>query len=203
MMCFWRRVFSSMLFSFLAVHGWAGGSGLNVAVVANAASSNSLELGNYYCEQRHVPPQNYLRIAWTGSNVEWSHEAFTNTLLNPLLAMLSIRQLTSQVDYVVLSMDIPYRVIDNGGMLEAGANTTTSAIYYGFKPDFPPAPPFSIPPLPASCSLPPVASNSYAGSEGIFRASAPLTAPTNSLMTFMITSSNLALAKAIVDQGLA
>ena len=31
---------------------WAGGSGLNVIVVVNQNSTNSVQLGNDYCEQR-------------------------------------------------------------------------------------------------------------------------------------------------------
>ena len=45
---------------------WAGGSGLNVIVVVNQNSTNSVQLGNHYCEQRGVPPQNVLRMtSWT------------------------------------------------------------------------------------------------------------------------------------------
>src|SRR5437016_7980899 len=86
---------------------WAGGSGLNVVVVVNQNSTNSVELGNYYCEKREVPPQNLLRINWPGNTNSWTNADFATTLLNPLVSMLSSRQLTNQVDYVVLSMDIP------------------------------------------------------------------------------------------------
>src|SRR5512146_166647 len=48
----------------LALTAGAGGSGLNTVVVVNQASSNSCELGNYYCERRQVPPENLLRIDW-------------------------------------------------------------------------------------------------------------------------------------------
>src|SRR5258707_15487609 len=89
---------------------FAGGSGLNVVVVVNQNSTNSIQLGNYYCEQRHVPPQNLLRISWAGGNVDWTITDYNTYLLNPLLTMLSSRQLTNQIDYIVLSMDIPYRV---------------------------------------------------------------------------------------------
>src|SRR5260221_9069294 len=89
---------------------FAGGSGLNVVVVANTTSANSLQLANYYCEKRQVPPQNVLYINWPGTNVEWSLTDYQNTLLTPLEAMLSSRGLTNQIDYVVLSMDIPYRI---------------------------------------------------------------------------------------------
>ena len=91
---------------------FAGGSGLNVVVVVNQNSTNSVQLGNYYSEKRGVPPQNFLRITnhWTGSNVWWTRAEFETNLLNPLVAMLTARHLTNQVDYIVLSMDFPYQV---------------------------------------------------------------------------------------------
>src|SRR5271165_1541558 len=82
----------------------AGGSGYNVVIVVNQSSSNSVQLGNYYAEKRQVPPQNFLRVNWTGGNIAWDETNFNATLLNPLLAMLASRQLTNQIDYVVLSM---------------------------------------------------------------------------------------------------
>ena len=118
---------------------FAGGSGLNVVVVVNQNSTNSVQLGNYYCERRGVPPQNFLRITnWTGGNVEWTTSDFTNSLVNPLLSMLSTRTITNQIDYIVLSMDFPYRVVQTGA--PSGNNSTTAALFYGFKADDPTAP---------------------------------------------------------------
>src|SRR5436309_14775352 len=99
---------------FLSAPAWAAGSGLIVVVVVNQNSTNSVQLGNYYCEQRNVPPQNLLRINWSGGNVNWSSSELNTFLVSPLLAMLSARQLTNQIDYVVLSMDIPYQVLGVG-----------------------------------------------------------------------------------------
>jgi uncharacterized protein (TIGR03790 family) len=170
---------------------FAGGSGLNVVVVVNQNSTNSVQLGNYYCERRCVPPQNLLRITnWTGGNVQWTTSDFTNSLVNPLLSMLSSRGLTNQIDYIVLSMDFPYRVVQTGA--PSGNNSTTAALFYGFKPDD----------LGDSCSLPTASSNSYAASEGIFRQT-PVAAGSNSWLVTMITSSNLAQAQAIIDRGVA
>jgi len=170
---------------------FAGGSGLNVVVVVNQNSTNSVQLGNYYCERRGVPPQNLLRITnWTGGNVEWTTSDFTNSLLNPLLGMLSSRGLTNQVDYIVLSMDFPYRVVQSGA--QSGNNGTTTALFYGFKPDD----------FGDSCSLPNASSNAYAASEGMFRQTPPV-AGSNSWLVTMLTSSNLAQAQAIVDHGVA
>ena len=123
----------------------AGGGGLNVAVVVNQASTNSVQLGNYYVEKRGVPPQNLIRINWSGSRTEWTNTEFSSFLLTPLRTAFNNRQLTNQVDYLVLSMDIPYRVVKNGSV-----NSTTSALFYGFKEDDG-AP---GPGVPASCSLP-------------------------------------------------
>src|SRR6267154_1095859 len=135
---------------------WGGGSGLNVVVVVNQNSTNSVQLGNYYSEARHVPPQNFLRMTnWTGGNVDWSDSEFLSYLYNPLVSMLASRQLTNQIDYVVLSMDIPYRV--NSGTDEP--NSTTSTLFYGFKAA--PAPD------PFQCTIAPGSTNLYAGSEGI------------------------------------
>jgi uncharacterized protein (TIGR03790 family) len=179
---------------------FAGGSGLNVVVVVNQNSTNSVQLGNYYCERRCVPPQNFLRITnWTGGNVEWATSDFTNSLVNPLLSMLSSRGLTNQIDYIVLSMDFPYRVVQSGA--QSGQNSTTAALFYGFMADDCTSDcPEGIP----GCNLPAASSNAYAFSEGIFRQTPPIAAGSNSWLVTMITSSNnLVQAEAIIDCGVA
>jgi uncharacterized protein (TIGR03790 family) len=182
---------------FSAVKLFAGGSGLNVVVVVNQNSTNSVQLGNYYCEKRGVPPQNYLRITnnWSGSNIWWTQLEFETNLLDPLVAMLADRGLTNQVDYVVLSMDIPFQVAASNGF-----NATTAALFYGFKTDdCSNNCPEGIP----GCNLPAASSNAYAFSEGIFRQTPPIAAGSNSWLVTMLTSSNLAQAQAIVDGGVA
>ncbi len=175
---------------------YAGGSGLNVVVVVNQNSTNSVQLGNYFCEQRQVPPQNLLRINWTGSNVEWTASDFTTYLLNPLVSMLSGRRLTNQIDYVLLSMDIPYRVYQGGLITQTGTNSTTSALFYGFKPDF-----ALTNYIPASCDLPGNTTNAYAASEEVFRQALPVGPGTNSWLAMMLTASTLAQAKATIDRA--
>src|SRR5262245_34275039 len=96
----------------VTLHTYGGGSGLNTVIVVNQNSTNSCDLGNYYAEARQIAPENVLRISWAGGNTSWSGSEFTNTLLNPLLSMLASRQLTNQIDYVVLSMDIPFKVFN-------------------------------------------------------------------------------------------
>ncbi len=172
---------------------WAGGSGLNVIIVVNQNSANSVQLGNDYCEQRGVPPQNLLRMTnWTGGSINWSPGDFQTNLLNPLLAMVASRGLTNQAQFVLLSMDIPYRVTDG-----TGQNSTTSALFYGFKTNG--APVAGIP----SCSLPDNSSNSYAYSELPINQAMPNTATTNSFLAMMLTDTNLAAAELTLRRSLA
>ena len=161
----------------------AGGSGLNTVVIINQASSNSCELANYFCERRGVPPENVLRVNWTGPNTSWSSSDLQAVLLNPLLEMLDSRQLSNQIDYVVLSMDIPFQT-SNGSTV----NGTTSALFYGLK---------------ANDGSGSAVTNSYAGSEAIFQQSRPASAPGYSFLTTMLTADSLAQAKQLVDQGVA
>jgi uncharacterized protein (TIGR03790 family) len=184
---------------FLAIAGqtliaWAGGSGLNVVVVVNQNSTNSVQLANDYCEKRGIPPQNMFRMTtWTGGAVTWIRSEFEDNLRDPLLAMLASSGLTNQIEYVLLSMDIPYRVQDGDS-----ENSTTSALFYGFKTNT--APP---PGTPVSCSLPDYSSNSFAFSELPFSLAKPNTAETNGFITFMLTDDSLAGAEAILSRSLA
>jgi uncharacterized protein (TIGR03790 family) len=172
---------------------WAGGSGLNVVVVVNQNSTNSLQLGNAYCELRGVPPQNVLRLTnWTGGAIEWYRTNFNTLLLNPLLSMVAARGLTNQAQFVLLSMDIPYRIRDTDSFVSQ--DSTTAAVFYGFK---------SYTSVWGTCSLPDPSSNSYAFSELPFAQAPPNTAVTNSFLTVMLTHSNLAAAELVLSRGIA
>ena len=172
---------------------FGGGSGLNVIVVVNQNSADSVQLGNDYCEQRGVPPQNLLRMTgWTGGSINWSPADFQSYLLNPLLDMVASRGLSNQAQFVVLSMDIPYRVTDGDNQ-----NSTTSALFYGFKTNTAPVSGF------ASCSLPDASFNSYAYSELPFNQAKPNTATTNAFLAMMLTDTNLAGAESILSRSVA
>ena len=183
--------FAAVLAALLASGAaWAGGSGLNMIVVVNQNSPNSLQLGNDYCEQRGVPSQNLLRMTgWTNGSINWSPGDFQTNLLNPLLAMVASRGLTNQAEFVLLSMDIPYRVTDG-----TSQNSTTSALFYGFKTNT-----GSL----GSCSLPDNSSNSYTYTELPFSQAMPNTAATNSFLAMMLTDTNLAGAESILSRGVA
>lgn len=177
-----------------AMNAFAGGSGFNLLVVVNQNSSNSVQLGNQYCAARSVPPGNLFRMTnWTGGSIAWSRSDFEGYLRDPLLAFLADSGLTNQINYVLLSMDIPYRVTE-----EDSANSTTSVLYYGFKTNSS----MVGPDLPTTCSLPDSSSNSFAFSEMPFELAKPNTATTNSFLAFMLTDNTLSGARAILARGL-
>jgi len=191
-----NRICLSWLAALMAAapYARAGESGLNVIVVVNQNSANSLQLGNDYCEWRGVPPQNVLRMTgWTSGSISWTQSNFESYLLNPLLAMVSSNGLAQQAQVVLLSMDIPYRVINGDS-----ENGTTSALFYGFKTN-------TTPPagLPDTCSLPDDSTNSYSYSELPFALAEPATAGTNAFLAVMLTDTNLALAQATLERGMA
>src|SRR5262249_55942490 len=65
----WVIIISLVLVLLCIREARGAGSGLNVVVVVNQNSTNSVQLGNYYAEHRQVPPQNFLRINWPGGNI--------------------------------------------------------------------------------------------------------------------------------------
>lgn len=160
---------------------YAGGSGLNTVVVINQSSSNSCALANYFCERRLVPPENILRLSWLGNNISWTSNEFVTILLDPLSEMLTGRGLTNQINYVVLSMDIPFQTIWN----TTNVNSTTSALFYGLKTYL------------GSQNH----TNSYAASEASFPQAKPASAAGDSFLATMITGHSLAEAMQLVDQG--
>jgi uncharacterized protein (TIGR03790 family) len=177
------RVFGMLLaLNSFACLLWAGGSGLNTLVVINQNSANSVELGNYYAERRQIPPENVLRISWSGGNTVWDATQFQTNLLQPLLGAITARGLSNQIQFVVLSMDIPFAIL-NGSVY----NGTTAALYYGLKTG-----------LGLDVQM---LTNSYFASEKIFAEARPTTAPGYSFLTTMLTAGSLAQAKALVDQG--
>ena len=162
----------------------AGGSGFNTVVIANQNSSNSCELANYYCQQRQIPPQNVLYINWAGGNTLWTSNDLQTTLVTPLLNMLASEQLTNQIKYVVLSMDIPFQTSDGSAV-----DSTTAALFYGLRLGNGTDPSGTI--------------SSYAASEGIFNPAATVGAPGYSFLATMITGDSLAQAEQLVNQGVA
>ncbi len=185
---FCRPVLLMVLLAYQIPPAQAAGSGLNVAVVVNRDSADSVALGNYYCERRRVHPQNLVRISWRGGKTTWTRAECQSALIEPLMAALAERRLSDQILFVVLSMDIPFRVVDG-----QDANSTTSVLFYGFKTnDWR---------NPGSCRISPEGGHRYFASELAFR---PQPASTNGprFLATLLTAEMLEEAKQTVDRGL-
>jgi uncharacterized protein (TIGR03790 family) len=164
---------------------WAGESGLNTIVIVNQASPDSLALGNYYCERRTIPPENVLKVNWTGSQSLWTDTEFTQHVWTPLTNMLASRNLTNQISLVVLSMDLPFATdVVTGGM--TNRNSTTSIMFYGAKAASAPATDLT---------------NRYARSEMPFTQIRSTGGSALHFLTTQLTAGSLAQARQLVDQG--
>ena len=120
--------------------GLGGGGPQNVLVVVNDQSLESLELGRHYTEVRGIAEINICHISvppcvqGIPASYSISESNFVSEIRTPILQYISGMRLTNQIDYIVFSRDIPYKV--NGG------NGVTSAMFYGYKssPPYPMAP---------------------------------------------------------------
>lgn len=115
----------------LPIVAWAGGGPLNVLVVVNDESLESLELGHYYREKRSIPEANMVHIR-TAINYSIDTATYSNQIRNPVMNYIASSGLSNQIDYIVFSKDIPYRVYegDYTNMRHAGL---TASIFYGLK----------------------------------------------------------------------
>jgi uncharacterized protein (TIGR03790 family) len=161
----------------LPIISFGGGSGLNTLVVANAMSSNSLEVANYYLDRRQVPREQLLPIYWSGGNTNWSATQFSNLLLHPLRTALTNRGLAGQIQFVVLSMDIPFQT----GSSPADYNSTTAALYYGLQSS--------------------AQTNAYARAETAYDLFQSSTQNSGGFLTMMLTGDTVGAVKAMIDQG--
>lgn len=163
----------------------AGGGPYNVLIVVNDASDRSLELGQYYQDARQIPERNICHIDTT-TNYTIDTVAFTNQIREPILDYISSAGLSAQVDYIVFSIDIPYRVYQSDSN---DANGLSAAMFYDYK--------YSPPP----CSLPSAALSSYYESELAFSHSDPETGNGRYYLSAILSGWDLDQAMALVDRA--
>ncbi len=107
--------------------------------------------------------------------------------------MISSRGLTNQAEIVLLSMDIPYRVINGDS-----ENGTTSALFYGFKTNTTPR---RACPTPVRCPMIRPTATPTANCPSRWR-SRTRPAPTP-FLAVMLTDTNLAQAESTLERGVA
>jgi uncharacterized protein (TIGR03790 family) len=176
-----------VLFSPLAL---AGGSPLRTLVVVNQNSDRSLELGRYYAEQRGIPDHHLFAIdTYVSNSVELA--VYSNQIEGPIRAYLTDTGLSNQIDRVVFSMDIPYRVYLPPMASNRWAGLTAT-FFYGF---------YSSPnAFVFGCDLAAGTDHDYFASERGFDRRDVLVDHRYYLAS-MLTATNLALTKRLVDRS--
>lgn len=96
-------------------------------VVVNSNSPDSQALGKYYQELRGLPSSHIFQVSMPTA-VETTRAVFDSALHTPLFDYLTASGLKDQIDIILLSMDIPYRIADG-----SDRNGTSSALFYGFR----------------------------------------------------------------------
>lgn len=127
-------IYRSVLFWSLlwaGISAEAGGGPQNVLIIANQNSARSMEMGNLYRELRGIPAAQLFPINVT-TNYNIDTAAFSNDVRGPVLAYLAETGLSNQINYLVFSRDIPYRVY-YGVQTNRQWSSITSSMFYGFK----------------------------------------------------------------------
>ncbi len=178
--------------SLVAVSVYAGGSPLRTVIVVNRNSAQSLELGRYYAGKRGIPDHHIIPITTFVSN-NIALASYSNNIEGPVRTYINENGLSNQVDHVVFSMDIPYRVYQPpfSDFRYAGL---TATFYYGF---------YSSPnAFVSGCDLAAGSENPYFEKERSFSRNAPFSS-NRLFLSAMITASNVSFAKRLVDRAVA
>jgi len=162
-----------------------GGGPLNTLVVVNSASRDSRALGAYYVEKHGLPPAHLCSIKVDPRSSSISLEAFERDIRAPIFAHIANQKLDGQIYFLVLCMDIPSRVEGNNGI--------TAALFYGYKPVAPDAPPCNT----ASNSV-----NQYYAAETAYTSTAGWN-NTHAPIPFLLTAADLETAEQVVDRAVA
>ena len=86
---------------------FAGTSASQWVVVVNGKSKNSLTLANHYCQLRDIPARNVIVLKDLPDSNTISIDEFRQSILGPVLEQIESRQLSSHVQGVAYSCDIP------------------------------------------------------------------------------------------------
>ena len=163
----------------------AGGGPYNTLLVVNAVSRDSRQLGAYYAKRHGLPPANVCTIHVDPHKPSISPDDFEASIRRPVADHLAREGLAGQIHFLVLSMDIPTRV--------NYFNSTTAALFYGYKPKAPDAP---------QCHIAPDSLNQYYAAERAYTATAGWNR-TNMPVVFALTAPDLKTGKAVVDRAVA
>jgi uncharacterized protein (TIGR03790 family) len=184
---FWNILISSLLL--LSVPDVPAGIGpQNVVVVVNDNSRDSLEIGQYYQEQRGLAERQVVHVNTT-TNGAIALTDFNSEIYDPVIHHINSSGLSNQVDTILYTIGMPYQV-GSGGR----SNGITSVTYYGFKTYDDPAT--------NTCSLPVETSNFYYEAEADFQTG--LLVPEGiGYQSAVLSGLDLGWAKTTVDRAIA
>ena len=166
---------------------FAGGGPQNLLIVVNEQSQESLELGKYYQQQRGVPERNIFRISVTPTN-NMTMATFSNDVRSPILGYISSSGLSNQVQVILFSSGIPYRI--GGTDTNLHQNAITAAMFYGFKNHA-----WNSSPQPPTDTY----QDYYTAERHFMRDSSPVS--NRYYLSALITGTNLARAKTLVQRA--
>lgn len=115
-----RLVIASFSLCFVLVQLWAAATlfaGLapeNVAVVVNADSAASVAIGDEYVKLREIPRGNVITLTKLSNVEQMPVEQFRVEILGPVLRAIEERGLTSQIDCIAYSADLPTAIHVSG-----------------------------------------------------------------------------------------
>jgi uncharacterized protein (TIGR03790 family) len=94
----------------LCLEAYAGGGPQNLALIVNPDDPDSLAIANYYIELRRIPASNVIYIPWRAEFHATTAIQFRDRIVKPVLAQLTERKLTAQIDYLAFSSGYPYMI---------------------------------------------------------------------------------------------
>src|SRR5438034_5177082 len=89
-------------------------SSQNVLVVANEASSGSVQIANYYAGKHSLPPEQVLLIRAPVED-EIERRTYQRQIEGPIAAWLNAHAAQDRILYIVLTKDVPLRITGTGG----------------------------------------------------------------------------------------
>ncbi len=89
---------------------FAGGGPENVVVVVNQNSWASKTVANHFLQLRRIPSCNVVHIDWDQGVETTDVETFRTQILGPVLSTIADRNLDSQIDYIIYSVDFPFEI---------------------------------------------------------------------------------------------
>ncbi len=88
----------------------AGGGPQNVLLVVNANSADSKTIANHYIRLRDIPASNVVMLNYTRALDTANGRIMREEILAPVIKAIDERKLSAQIDYIVYSADLPWRL---------------------------------------------------------------------------------------------